>query len=93
MVREDWAQWGTAMQQSSATIRSWLDGSRPVWAVGKPEKFQRQGAQCGPGNRRLHQPILSRRSPVVAFGRVADIASRQDAAHLAVVALSPVRGR
>ena len=26
MVREDWAQRGTAMQQSSAIIRSWLNG-------------------------------------------------------------------
>lgn len=27
------------MRQNSDTIRAWLTGSKPVYAVGKPEKF------------------------------------------------------
>jgi hypothetical protein len=88
MVREDWAQWGAAMKQSSDTIRSWLDASRPVWAVGKPEKFN-DTVRSADRETAVYISRSQSPSPVVDFGRMADVASRQDAAHLAVVALHP----
>lgn len=88
MVREDWAQWGTAMQQSSNTIRSWLDGSRPVWAVGKPEKFN-DSVRSADRETAVYISRSQSPSPVVDFSRLANIASRHDAAQLAVVALHP----
>lgn len=88
MVREDWAQRGTAMRQSSATIRSWLDGNRPVWAVGKPEKFN-DPVRSAERETAVHVSRSQSPRPVVAFGRLADIASRHDAAHIAIVALHP----
>lgn len=81
MVREDWAQRGTAMEQSSDTIRSWLDGSRPVWAVGKPEKFNDRVRSAD----RETAVYISRSQsprPVVGFGRAADIAAEHDTSHI-----------
>lgn len=88
MVREDWAQRGTAMQQSSDTIRSWLDGSRPVWVVSQPEKFNDRVRSAD----RETAVYISRSQtlgPVLDFGRVVDVASRHDASQIAIVALHP----
>lgn len=88
MVREDWAQWGTAMQQSSGTIRSWLDGTRPVWAVGKPAKFN-DPVRSADRETAVYISRSQSPRPVVDFGQVTGIASRHDAAQIAIVALHP----
>jgi hypothetical protein len=40
MVREDWAQHGTAMVSSSALIREWIGGAPYLFAVADAKKFQ-----------------------------------------------------
>jgi len=40
MVREDWAQRGTAMRQQSAMIRDWLGSPRYVFATGDRKKYE-----------------------------------------------------
>lgn len=92
MVREDWAQWGTAMQQSSDTVREWLGASRPVWVVGKPEKFDDRVRSA---DRETAVYISRSKSPgpVVGFDRIADVASHREATRLAVVALHPYEDR
>ncbi len=91
MVREDWAQRGSAMQQSSATIRAWLGSSRPVWVVQKPEKFDRER----PADLETAAYISGSRSPgpVVGFDRLGEISNHDKAAHIAVVALHPYGDR
>jgi len=41
MVREDWAQQGTAMATSSARIRDWLGDGPYLFAVTDVRKFNR----------------------------------------------------
>jgi len=40
MVREDWAQRGTAMRQQSARIRDWLGSPPYVFATGDRKKYE-----------------------------------------------------
>lgn len=40
MLREDWAQQGTAMRQQSAVIRGWLGDPPYVFATADPKKYQ-----------------------------------------------------
>lgn len=91
MVREDWAQWGKAMRQSSDTIRSWLGTSRIVWVVGKPEKFNDHVRSA---DRETTAYIArSKPAPVVGFARLAEVASRPEAADIAIVGLHPYDDR
>lgn len=88
MVREDWAQQGRAMHQSSETIRSWLRGSRTVYVVGKPEKFYDAVRDAD----RETAAYISRSQsprPVMGLAHLSEIASRDDAAGLSIVALHP----
>lgn len=92
MVREDWAQHGTAMQESSDTIHAWLSGSKPVYAVGKPEKFDDKMRSAD----RETAVYISRSTsprPVIGFSRLESVAARDDAAELSVVALHPYEER
>lgn len=88
MVREDWGQRGTAMQRSSDAIRSWLGVSRPVWVVGKPERFN-DPVRGADRETVVYIGHSSSPSPIVSFDRIAAIASRRDASRIALVALHP----
>lgn len=92
MVREDWAQQGTAMVPSSARIREWL-GDRPVvLAVTDKRKFNRAG-------RSVDLEAAEHIVPGRAGHRVVDIADLtcladdDRLARVAVVVLHPLERR
>jgi hypothetical protein len=87
MVREDWAQQGTAMVSSSARIREWL-GDRPVvFAVTDKRKFN--GAHSA--DREAAEYIVARRArhDVVDIAELTRLADDDRLANAAVVALHP----
>lgn len=92
MVREDWAQQGTAMRQSSDTIRLWLKGDRTVYVVGKPEMFN---DDLRSADRETAMSISGSKSPgpIVGFAHLTEIASHERAADLSIVALHPYATR
>ncbi|MBT9276133.1 hypothetical protein KMZ32_18830 [Phycicoccus sp. MAQZ13P-2] len=88
MVREDWAQRGTAMRESSDRVRSWLGAARPAWVVGKPEKFD---DKLRSADRETSVYISGERAPrpVIDFSQLEKISSHAHAPQIAAVALHP----
>jgi len=88
MVREDWAQQGTAMKKSSETIRAWLGSRKIVYAVSRPEKFN---DKVRGADRETAVSIGNTNRPpqVLSFARLTELADRDDAGDIAVVALHP----
>lgn len=92
MVREDWAQHGTAMAASSARIRDWL-GSRPdLFAVTNLEKFNARELSADVEAVRL---LLSdaEECEVVSFAELTDIVRQNKNADVAIVVLHPYEQR
>ncbi|MFD2794554.1 hypothetical protein ACFS27_13440 [Promicromonospora vindobonensis] len=88
MVREDWAQQGTAMEQSSATIRSWLGDKKLVYAVGRPDMFNDKARNIERGTA-MQIGDTTTPAPVVGLEQLSDLAARDDASDIAVVAIHP----
>jgi hypothetical protein len=88
MVREDWAQQGTAMVSGSARIREWL-GDRPVvFAVTDMRKFNR--ADHGADLEAAEHIVPGRaRHRVVDIADLARLADDDRVANVAVVVLHP----
>ena len=88
MVREDWAQHGTAMKSSSARIREWLGREPDVFAVTDVNKFNERG-------RDADLEFARYLSPGVDIPRACNLAELRDlrrdcqAGRLAVVAIHP----
>ncbi|WP_278314999.1 hypothetical protein [Lolliginicoccus levis] len=89
MVRQDWAQRGTAMRESSDRIAQWLGDSRLVFVVGKPERFD-DPDRSADRETAIHIGRTANPRPVVSFDDLARLSERGDAGDIAAIALHPV---
>ncbi len=88
MVREDWAQLGTAMVPSSAHIRSWLGEGPFLFAVTDVRKFTDSGRNADVEAADYIAPGQTNRR-VVNIADLVHLAEGDDCAHIPVVVLHP----
>ncbi len=89
MVREDWAQHGTAMVQQSARIRQWLTDSSLFFATTDVKKF---GASNSADREFVEYLGAGTAAPkVITFGDLRELRRDGDAIDAAVVALHPFK--
>lgn len=87
MVREDWAQHGTAMREQSAVIRDWIGEPQYLFGVKDAGKFQKDRPADLETARYIAPEAAERR--VFSIGELASLADQDQVLDHAVVILHP----
>lgn len=87
MVREDWAQHGTAMREQSAVIRSWIGEPPYFFAVKDAGKFQKDRPADLETARYIAPEAADHR--VFSIGELGDLAGQDKVLDHAIVILHP----
>lgn len=88
MVREDWAQDGTAMVQQRTVIRDWIGEAPYIFAVTDVEKFRRDGRDADVEAAGFIAPVPSARR-VLNISDLSGLRGRNQVLDHAVVVLHP----
>ena len=92
MVREDWAQHGTAMVPSSSLIRDWLGDGPPLFAVTEVKKFNDKNRNADL-EAAEYIALAGTKLHVVNIADLARLTEHESASDVAVVALHPYEQR